>query len=398
MKENYRAIAWKSIGITFLVLFSQGGCSGDADSEGRSAQLDVEAKITGLLDMSPGVERTYAYSSLLRSLDVGQLQRVADAFEVQTYPPVPQDELKLLFDAWARIDPQSAFDEALGGLKSTRKTALGEVLRVWAETNPAASLLALETLAKIEPSIRMLLADDLAAGWLRHDDWDGLPNFLTSLPPTWEGERVIRDMVEQMRDRQSDAETMRWAATLANETLGERQLKRIVYRKVALVLGPDDPQAVARWLEPLANVRYGEAAISVLCRVWAHQAPIAALKWARALPKGSGREWGVQFAFERWYQDDQPASVEWLLTEDPENTLDVAAAFVVRQRGAGGPSEWDPFLQRISDPDRREDTIVSAAKRWIRVEPEAASAWLDESPLPDSKRAKVRAHAPKQKR
>ena len=134
----------------------------------------------------------------------------------------------------------------------------------------------------------------------------------------------------------------------------------------------------------------GPAAVA---RRWANKDPISALDWVEQLPAGVGRDRAIEIAFRQWQKSSPIAAEEWLASAEAGRPLDPARVLVVRQLATTSPAAALEFAEEISDLKLREESVVVALIHWLRGDREAASKWLEEHPLSDSVRKKIRARA-----
>jgi hypothetical protein len=386
------------LGIGLIAFFVGRATSPGTGSNAFDASVpggSLEERIVEILISSPNLARTRAYTDLLVKLDAEGLRDLASTVKNLPYPPMKGTEQGMLFSRWAELDPNAAFLEALAWeADGMGRNAAMAVLWTWGEADPHAGVFALESLRLGNDSkLRDVLASSLAEGWARSDDLEGVSKFMATLPETWSGEKVARDLIERLRRQNGDEMVLEWATGLSGKDTGERRLKHVVYRKIALVMGAEDPAHIAAWLEPEIEGRHAQGAASILARTWAKIDEQAALAWARSLPEGTGRKWSVELAFQQWYDRDAEAAAAWVLEEDnASGSLDPALALVMRRLvPKGGPDAWQPYLDRFSgeNPDGRQRAIFSAATHWARKSPEEALEWAKTGELSDRNRERI---------
>lgn len=224
---------------------------------------------------------------------------------------------------------------------------------------------------------------------------------------------------------------------------------------LGFALAERDPRRARAWAEILPEGRERALVLHRLAETWVAQDPAVALAWARGLPAGPAREaaltgidtgLGVPTSRAAFAGPDLPglggssgkarerpdwpelASAEfarWLAVQAPGLSRDEAVLGYVRERmnGAGGevgtwvaglpggitrdralalyletiapraPSEAAAWLRNLPSSDRNMGRIEQVGRAWLRVNPEAADAWLAENGVAPERREWLRFEA-----
>ena len=103
---------------------------------------------------------------------------------------------------------------------------------------------------------------------------------------------------------------------------------------------------------------------------------------------------GARVAFREWMISDRAAAVAWAGAFLEENGyvewFDAVPGLVVASLAWKQPLEALEWADWISDPQQQELALITIARRWRRVDPEAAENWLATSPLSEEARQKSR--------
>jgi hypothetical protein len=112
--------------------------------------------------------------------------------------------------------------------------------------------------------------------------------------------------------------------------------------------------------------------------------------WLGENASGGRRDRAVRQAFLEWSRADRPSAKAWLESVSPTAFHDPALEVWAEQLVASEPVEALGWCERILDPARRQRCVESSARIWYTRDALAAEAWLQQSPLDEEARSKVR--------
>lgn len=372
-------------GFAVMIAIVLGFLLGGLASERSSVQSDQVAEgIEEALAMHPSLERTELLVSALRALDSTNALAVAEVLSDGS-SDANQYEVRLFAGEWATFEPETALKETLawnGTLE--RLSATAEVLRVWAGDQPVQARQAYNSRIDEMEKDKATFASALVLGWVDSGyDPDGLLPVLISLED-WDREKATRLLLDGLVKRGEVELAFAFADSLPEEL--PFGFRHVVFRKLSLVIGPSDPERVARWLEPYRSMRYGQSGLRILARTWAKKDPEAALTWAINQPDDRGRFLSVKFAFDSWYQEDPEAALAWIESIDEGINLDGAYLMIALEGKDAGMMDAARSALRIQDVWLRADTLGQTHKKWAGLDPEAARAWLESDEVTEENR------------
>ncbi len=299
-----------------------------------------------------------------------------------------QDELRLIMIAWARFDAPAAFARTLTWPDHTRNKGAAAVIYGWALNDPIAAREALLSVG--DSTLRALLIDRMVAAWAHGGDWGGVTRYISDLPDDPSRQRLLGVLIREILS-DGHASVMEWVEGIPAEA--PEGFKATAFERAAGILGQDDHEMAIAFVERNRHHPWAAGGPAAVARRWANKDPISALDWVEQLPAGVGRDRAIEIAFRQWQKSSPIAAEEWLASAEAGRPLDPARVLVVRQLATTSPAAALEFAEEISDLKLREESVVVALIHWLRGDREAASKWLEEHPLSDSVRKKIRARA-----
>jgi hypothetical protein len=201
-------------------------------------------------------------------------------------------------------------------------------------------------------------------------------------------------MVGAQTRRLGTAELLSWADEVLVELEADSEFQRGFFRRVAHNAARRDPERTAAWAGRHAGSDYGADARRIVGQHWVKRDPTATLEWLSA---GAADEVGaeaIRRVLSRWLEQDRPAAEEWLGSASPATLPDPALDLYARDLAKRSEIEMAiSWAESIRDESLREASLEAVATPWYRREPEAAEAWLQQSPLSEEAREAVR-HPP----
>ncbi|HZO07764.1 MAG TPA: hypothetical protein VFC77_00190 [Myxococcota bacterium] len=349
--------------------------------EGLATQL----RSALLLDDS--FERTARVNEILVPLGPEALPEVRAAYE-SVILDLGDIELVQLVNWWGRFDPPGAFDWARESWIGWHPAVLQATMRSWGRVDPQTAARTL--LARVEDA---RLANSGMVGLVR--GWEesgrpGLEDFLAH-PEDEEKYGFAIDSLARAKVYRGGAEAaIAWAEDLPDTEDGKpTPYKQRVFKRLASVLVELDPRVAGDWAARHRGRTFG---ISLLLRVgvaWAEKDGAAAMDWLKGLPPDRDLPVVVQETYRKWFTVDLPAASEWIAKQPLEPWLDPAVSTFALWRTAKDPTDALAWAARVQDEKRREQTYGKVMLAWLRRDPAAAQAWLDQAELPDATRAHI---------
>lgn len=333
------------------------------------------------------LERSYRLSAALRELGPDDLPAILEEFEARE-SRLGREEVRLLMLAWTRFDAPAAFAWARDRPTLWKQTLMDEAISAWGFRDGRAALGALEGIedAELEARLRGLLL----TGWMRSDAREGIDTYLAELANARQRNRLTMVLTGEIMKQGAPA-VMRWAEALPEDLPNE--FKRLAFFHAASVVAQEDPRRAAAWFEVHRTRPYTEQTLEGIALAWAqHHDPPALFEWLKSLDGAGARPGEVSeamlFGYRAWQRRAPEEAEAWLRSALPHPELDSAVAHQVRrtsQSSGRSAIEWAALIQ---DQEVRQRSLQLAAGMWLREDPEAARAWLEQSDLPEaSKRA-----------
>jgi hypothetical protein len=120
----------------------------------------------------------------------------------------------------------------------------------------------------------------------------------------------------------------------------------------------------------------------------------AALEWLSSAPEGFEKDFAVRVTFEEWTLTDRAAAMAWVAdqtTGEPDPRLQPIFPVYARLLAEDSPAEAIGWAERIDHDKKRRFTLIEIARAWREVDEAATESWLEQSPLSEEDREKVRA-------
>lgn len=299
-------------------------------------------------------------------------------------------ELRLLANAWGRIDGPSAIaalkeivaeggDRQRGGGRGGRGgDGDGEMMGAlagWATVDGAAAMAYLDTL---EEGREKGMAGFGVIQGLLINGVDEAMSYVQSLSSDGNGGRaqemymgmIAGEILEQGED----------AAKAWVDSVNDPSLKSGALTRVTMELMQNDRDATAEWLLDYANDDAASRAVGRLADSWAREDPEAVLEWAGQLA-GDTKAEAYEEAMETWAREDPTAAGEYLTTLVASPEKDAATGAYAERVSREDPVAAMDWAQTIGDEEMRQETVVEVAQDWYRIDRAAAEAWIQSSGL-----------------
>jgi hypothetical protein len=342
---------------------------GDPDPYSRARRLGTLLPTLGP-DALPAVKQTLANPMLeLRSTET---------------------ELQVRF--WATQQPAEAAEWAKRRSPGDyRSAAVYAAVWTWAQTDPEAAAKVVWPWAS-DLDTEGVVPVALVRGWYARNDPRGLRKFMAGLPPGIPRQRALRAYFRIVIQTQGTQVAMRWAESLPEDS-SEQSFKQDAFRRLIDVVSQFDIEAAAEFCRIHCNGPYGKNMRGIIGRNWALRDAPAALAWLSTALPGNDRNLAVRLTYGLYAWNDPAAAMRWMeakTTGQPEPWIAPAYPIYARLLAENAPVEAIRWLERIEDVEDREQALVGVLRVWRSHDPAAAQAWLDQSPLSEKAREKVR--------
>ncbi len=314
------------------------------------------------------------------------------------------DEMRLLLNAWGRIDGKSAIAEltALAEQERAEREANGEggrgrggwgdrggstfdiysVLSGWATEDSTA---ALEYVNSLEGDDRRkgMYTSGIVRG-LMVNGVDEAVSFIAALPGDDEGTRgrYMSTVAEEMLEG-GTASAAQWADGLQDDDLKGGAMDRI-----AGVYANEDLEAAVEWINGHADQDYARSAVTEIAEEWAEKDPQSVIDWAGDLPNETQKR-VFEEALDEWTERDPVAASEYLAQMPDSAVKDSAVEGFAKELAREDPQSAAAWAGSIANEEIRISTLTDVARNWLRSDRTAAEAWLPTSGLTAEAQASV---------
>jgi hypothetical protein len=315
--------------------------------------------------------------------------------------------------AWAETlsnekDKQAALRAVVSRLASTRPEQATELLLSQPDSkqrNELAGTLA-ETWAHQDPQSVSSWVSQLPDGRLRQDAAAGLErswaqqdpeaaaNFvLNSLSPGEGRASLLKDVAQTWAHAKwPNADATAWASQLPAGTDRDAFVAG-----VSQGLASCDPSQAAQLAASIGPGALQSEALRTVATFWVFHygdAPDAAA-WSATLPLGLTRAAAVAAIAKDWVVLDPVATGAWLESLPADDTRAKAAEAYVDHAACFRPDLASRLVDSITDETKRNQQIEAIAREWLKTEPDAAAAWLQQTSLPVTRKQELLMQAPR---
>jgi hypothetical protein len=301
-------------------------------------------------------------------------------------------EHELLIRFWASHEPEKATRWAADWSPTFyRSAAMMAALPRWVEVDLQKALVAVRWWQRWRPDVHEAASRGLVLGWYQAGH-PGLTQYLQDLGGSdLAGQIALSTYLRTAIAREGSQAVVGWAESLPSDGAGYKQT---VYRQVASALALLDHAAAMRWCEAYCDSPFGTNLRKLIAARWVmHDGP-GAFAWLSTAPEGHDKNLAIRATFADWGTRDPEAALAWMAeqTADGEAPVWLEPVFPVyagllAEKSPATAIEW---ARRIDKQRERELTLIKIARSWRESDEAAADAWLEESPLSEEARAKVR--------
>lgn len=267
-------------------------------------------------------------------------------------------EFQKFYYAWGRIAGAKA---ANFGLTSTERDG-GALIQGWASANP-----------------------DDALEWLNNIESEEAFNSNDNIRNLSRYKNILHDRFVQglfVNDPIKAASYLSSLPTAQANTAAENASD--IVEKIISKNGVD---AAREWAALLSDSNISKGAISEIADEWSEQNPVAALEWVMSQSDESTRQSSLYQVWRNMAQGsgnvDPFSAAEEINTMPESSDKDYALSGYAAGARRLYPETAIEAALGISDPELREETIITSASYYLRREPEAANTWLETSGLSD---------------
>ncbi|MDC0088366.1 hypothetical protein OAI07_02370, partial [Akkermansiaceae bacterium] len=240
---------------------------------------------------------------------------------------------------WAKKDKDAALAWALSQNEQDGSMALIGVFNQIALSDPVEAVSLLGSIS--DEDSRVSVQKRVALQWGK-EDWAATEAWVLSLPA----------------DQQSD--TMDYALRGLSDA---------------------DHLAAAEKFTSLANVEGLEGTMEAIARDWSATDPAAASAWVLENGTIAAQKESIGSVVRSWARSNKEEAYEFVTAQGVGEVRDAAASSYINSNFNGDTNENLALAETITDVDSRTRAIGVSVSGWLREDKEAATAYVNESPL-----------------
>lgn len=368
-----------------LTACSDGSRDGNVASLVTGSEGDWPRRVAELLVEPNRLARMKDLTALLEALPADRYPELARALEM--LPVVPRvEDVGLVLHAWARLDPEAAYAQALEWRRRKIQWAdpipnylVAEVVFVWAQ-DPFAQVE--EFLVDVPGSLQGMLQGPLLRGWAESGQTKRATNFLKSQTEAGGTSQVLVTLFAgRLVHREGAEAAIEWA-----ESLEESKLRTFAFRRTAEVIARVDPERATAWVEKHLGQPYAWGMARRVARSWVRRGEGArALEWIDGIELGDERESATQWSYEAWVMLDRDEAMVWAqnrATFPPSLRRHLwphMRALVKRN-----PEEAVAWIRGFADQETQPALELGLAHMWLQEDREAAEVWIRDEGLEEA--------------
>ncbi len=379
--------------LSIAAAFAVGRSTAPERSQTEPAPENLASAIRAALGEPDVLERTERTTQLLEQLGPENVEEVAAVYDA-LLNILGELSIRPFVAAWARFDPEAAFLHTLRWpFKDKAQIGAQTAIEAWALRDPDAARAAFERVVKKRPTLESVLFFDLLTGWL-YSGQPGLNDYISKLPSGTLDTAVSRIAAKTLRRGGIEA-TIAWVDSVTANPDYDDKFKKKAFQRGSRMVARLDPQRAAAWVLANRGQDYAVDGPRIVAEQWGSKDGRAALEWIRDFPDEDTHHQAAREAFRTWFSSDRAGAVAWLESETITEFHQPIIVFYAKELGYRSPAEAVDWCERLIDEQRRLRCLEKAAGQWYRRDAIAAEAWLQESPLDEEARRKVRAPAEK---
>jgi hypothetical protein len=298
------------------------------------------------------------------------------------------DQIRTSLANLAKTDPALALDVAqvIGRNDVERARLVASVVQVWAQGNPQAAWdWTLQQAHRLDAAgedslVSVVLTQVAAADPQRAVEFTEAAmrnrNLLIDISLNEVAHAAVEALLKNDHTDVAERAVEQWVRGPGGTELGNAP-----FEAVAIKLAQTSPTAAASWLLSLPSSESRNFALATVAANWATTDPKASLDWANSLTSGAGREEAMQRAFNRWVAEDKVSAAQWLGEHEADPATDhMIASFVTDSPvSTSNPQVAMEWVDLISDPALRVQSLQQVARAWAEQNPAAATQYVQQN-------------------
>jgi len=282
--------------------------------------------------------------------------------------------LALLGYTWGTLHGEEAVQFALSNDSPENLQLAAHAIEGWAVDSPkAANKFMLSADGLKSKSCRLSFLKGLA-----RSDPQAAASYLLVLDQFTDARPYLKPVFESQLQKGFE-EAEQWVLTLPSDRLieqGMQSLARQVTRRT--------PEEAIDWLDTFSDRRFAEAAVSEVTTHYMAAIRTDAerefvLQWLHELPEGEVKNTAYHSSLRSWTKSAPKAAAEHLNTLPQSLAKDHAVRAYSMETSKKFPDIAVQWAASIDDPELRQSTLITTSRAWIRIDPVAATQWIETS-------------------
>lgn len=197
--------------------------------------------------------------------------------------------------------------------------------------------------------------------------------------------RMMSVVTSRMIHAQGAENVAEWTGTLPPGTI-----RAIARARVVWDLGKQDLGAAAAWVEGFAHEGDAGLGVEAMAKVWAQQDILGSVTWLESLDHGPAKRKGLSAAYGYWGALEPDSAALYLNEHPPNMDRDFAINGFISGLVRNDPETALIWAEEIQTKGLREAAMVRAGERFFRMDPQAASDWMEGVSLSDNSMNRLR--------
>ncbi len=293
---------------------------------------------------------------------------------------------------WAESDPESAFLNPINPPWIERHPWMRTVLREWAQQDPIAAARAVQTLQAGPLKGRLEGARVVVDAWLTLEtmpDPSSLMGAIKQLEPLARGGALEHLVDSMVKARGIDATLDFVRGVPPDDALGGSVQQELLARTAVALIDHDIDRATD-WAREQQGRPHGAGVQKHLAYYWGLRDGLAAIEWAVALPDAPQKSSVIKRAWLSFSRRQPDQAREWLTSRPPDPLMRGTYGPFIRNLAETEPESAMSLADSTIDVELRDWLRATAGEGWMKSDPTAATAWLQQSGLPPELAARVR--------
>ena len=314
-------------------------------------------------------DRRAKFEALLQKLTVNnakEMRRYVAGLPVESY------EYKKFHYEWGKIGGK---DAVMHGA-TTEKPDMSITLAGWARADPEAAMAWYDSLPKQNRNSyanQSHMMGGLLRGLTDASPEKGLKFYykLEKANHRYTG-RMASVLAGSLIQSMGAEETAAWT-----ETLPPGRLRAVARTRVVWDLSKEDLPAALAWVEGFAHEGDAGPGVEAMAKAYVKRDIFGSVTWLENLDPGPAKRKGISAAYGYWGALEPDSAAEYLNGQPPSTDRDFAVNGFISGLVHKDPETALVWAEEIQSKSLREAALVRAGQRFLQIDEQAASEWIE---------------------